>query len=88
MSSGNPYSSPIPIRLADGDEATFFFPPKTFAESNGKMILEILGTFPSLNAFFIRALVRTSNGAMFSVRIERSLRTWLLEQLREVADGR
>ena len=87
-SSSSPYSSPIPIRLADGDEAIFFFPTKTLAESNGKFIRELLGAFPSFNAVFVKALVCTSNAAEFSTRVEPSMRAWLIEQLREVDDGR
>jgi hypothetical protein len=70
------YSTKIPARLRDGEEADFFMPvqPGQGDEHWIPKVTKYLGWAPRLKVRFLRAYVRTSVGKTFRTRLGRHVR--------------
>lgn len=72
-------SSPIPVRLKDGDEAKYLIPlneQTKWLENFGK---DMLSPFPRIRAHFVKVQVFTSIGRTFESHIEKNLRVRLVK---------
>lgn len=84
------YSCPIPVTLADGDEASWMLP----FQSGGEHVdwLEhfaggFIGTkYPRILAHTLRVEISTSVGASFSCRVEKELRNRLIAEAVRIKD--
>lgn len=72
-------SSPIPIRLRDGEEAKYYFPASDDSEWLKEFTSNMFAPRVAWNIRFARIRVYTSVGKVFSARLERGLRRKLLE---------
>ncbi len=80
----NPYSANIPVKLNDGDQATFMDLMTKFESFNEKIAKEDLSGWASeLKARFVRVGVGTSTGDTFESRVDKSLRTHILEMAKK-----
>lgn len=75
-------SSPLPIRLKDGEEAKYFVPLNEETKWSERFAKDMLKPFPRLQAYFVRVQAFTSVGDTFESRIEKGLREKLIETVR------
>lgn len=75
------YSSTLPARLRDGESATFLMPvvPEYGGTDWVPMMKEHLGKYPRLNVYTLKAVVATSVGKTFLVRVDWNVRKLLTE---------
>jgi hypothetical protein len=74
-----PHSSPIPIRLKDGEEATYSIPLQGETRWSEDFIQKFLNPHPKFNLFFTKVQIFTSIGKVFESKIEKGLRNKLME---------
>ena len=80
----NPQSANIPVKLNDGDQATFRDLLTRFKDSHKNIAKEDLSGWASgLKARFLRVGVGTSTGDTFESRVHKSLRTRFLEMAKK-----
>ncbi len=74
-------SSPLPIRLRDGEEANYMIP---LEETNwlNDFVDNFLLSYPKIRSRFIKIHVYTSVGNTFEAKIEEGLRKKLLETIK------
>jgi hypothetical protein len=74
------YSTKIPTRLRDGEEADFFMPAKPGQGGDDWIpkVKKYLGWAPRLKVHFLRAHVHTSVGKTFATRLGRHVRDLLM----------
>lgn len=71
----NPYSSTVPVKLSDGEQATYMLPIREFEKNMHLRAKDaVSGLASRLKVHFIRVGVCTSTGEGFEARIEKSLR--------------
>lgn len=75
-------SSPLPVRLRDGEEAKYLIPLNNTTNWLDDFGTKMLTPFPWLQCFFVRVQVFTSIGKTFEAPIERGLRTKLIEAVK------
>ncbi len=76
-------SSPLPIRLKDGEEAKYLIPLSTKDDWLKEFVDKMLTPFPRLQSRFIRIQAFTSIGKTFESKIEGSLRKKIIEKYNE-----
>ena len=74
-------SSPLPVRLKDGEEANYFVELDQNDDWINKFIQDYLPNFPSLRLRFIRFRVHTSIGKYFSSKLEKSFKELWLKKI-------
>jgi hypothetical protein len=72
-------SSPLPIRLKDGEEARWLIPLKGEGRWVEDFVAKFLQPNPRIRSHFIWLVIYTSVGRSFKTRIEKGLREALLE---------
>ncbi len=79
------YSTRLPVKIAFGESAQFFFPTATFNRL-AKSLLERLkaSRFPALSVRLLRAGVFAGTGQEFVVPLDMRLRKFLLERATQV----
>jgi hypothetical protein len=79
----NIYSSDMPVKIDDGEEAKWFVPLDK--EENWIVCFskEILLPHPRWNLFWLRLQIHTSTGKTFKTKIERNLKKLLLEECKK-----
>jgi len=71
----NSYSSPLPVRLKDGEDASYLMPMHEFDSNLGDIGRNLLsGWLGPIKAHFIYACVGTSTGSHFKKRVGPDLR--------------
>ena len=78
------YSSTLPVKLGDGDEAFFRIPMGQF-EQGAESIIKTIGgcRFPAVLSRSIRVGVYTSAGGIFTARVDKNLRDWFVKKAKE-----
>ena len=74
-------SSPLPIRLRDGDEARYYIPLQGDLRWLVDFAEKMLQPNPKMRLRFLRIQVFTSVGTSFDVKIEKGLRNKLLDYI-------
>lgn len=82
--TGDGISSPIPVRLKDGEGAKFFIPLDGSLHWLEKFARDYLISFPSIKSRFVKICVSTSIGKTFEQRIEEGLRKLLVQTARKL----
>ena len=84
LSPDNPYSTKIPAKLDFGEEALFLYPTETY-NRDAERLLHFIRTsrFPELTLRRLRIGVYTSTGQIFRVPLDKHLRRFLRERLKE-----
>ena len=78
--TGADISSPLPIRLKDGETAKYFIPLIDDKRWLKKFATDMMSSsYPSISSYFLKLQVITSIGKTFEVRIEKGLRKMLVE---------
>lgn len=72
-------SSPIPVRLKDGEEANFFIPLDEQTNWLKNFVRDFLKRSPRIRSRFVKVQVSTSIGKTFSQRIEEDLRKLIVK---------
>jgi hypothetical protein len=72
-------SSPIPVRLKDGEEAQYFISLNEERNWLKDFVQRMLQPYPQLQSYFLKVQVFTSIGNKFEARIEKSLRDKLIK---------
>jgi hypothetical protein len=75
-------SSPMPIRLRDGDEANYYIPLNDETNWIDNLIEKRLQPHPKMNLNFMKLQVFTSVGNEFNTKIEKGLKKRILENLK------
>lgn len=76
-----PFSTPIPTKLEDGDEAGYLFPIEHFLDGADDIATELRRRpFSTLRARTLRVMVRTGAGKSFSARATRELRDEIVQR--------
>jgi len=77
-------SSPIPVRLKDGEEANYYIPLKTSEMDwiREMMIDTFLQPHPKIRSRFLKIQAFTSVGNVFQARTEKGLRKKILEEIK------
>ena len=79
----DPYSSKIPVKLNDGEEATFLIPLKQDKNWISSFSKDFLLPSPRYNLFTVRLQIFTSVGKTFSFKIEEGLKNMLLDECKK-----
>ena len=74
-------SSPIPVRLKDGEVARFYIPLDLESNWINSFIKDYLQPHPKTRSRYIKILAFTSVGDVFKSRIEKGLRKKILEKI-------
>jgi hypothetical protein len=74
-------SSPMPHRIKDGEEASYFIELDSNNDWINIFIKDFLPNFPSLRLWFIRFRVHTSIGKSFSTKLESSFKKLCLKKM-------
>lgn len=75
----NPYSSPMPIKLSDGDPASYHIPIKDFINNSRSTIAEGMPKiFKSIWVRSILVLVHTSTGQSLNLKLANNLRRLII----------
>jgi hypothetical protein len=84
----DPFSTKLPSKLSYGEFAQFLFPISRF-DTDAIDLLKWINRwwFPSVAARSLKFGVYTTTGQEFYVRLDRSLREWILERAKSVSDG-
>jgi hypothetical protein len=81
----NQYSSRIPVKLSDGEQASFHFPIAHFRDRDRPTLLtNAPKRFRRFWLLFTRLLVHTTTGQTFAFRVHKSIRQELLGVRRSV----
>lgn len=81
--SNDGLSSPLPVRLRDGEEAKYFIPLSKEKQWLKDFAKGMLLPFPKLRSYFLKIQAFTSVGNKFESRIEKGLREMLVESLKD-----
>jgi hypothetical protein len=81
------YSSSIPSRLRDGEEARFLIPLDDEIDWLGNFVQQFLKPYPKVLVHFVWVQAHTSVGKTFEARIEKSLRIKLIEASVKASQG-
>ena len=83
VTSNDGLSSKMPIRLKDGEEASYF---TNLEESDilESLVNNLLSPHPKLKCYFFKAMIHTSVGVDFKVKIEKGLRDKLLQTIEQL----
>lgn len=86
--SGDPASSEIPIRLADGETTDYAFPIEQYWSTNGARFRELVRARWSrwLTLRSMKVCVSTTAGKSIGARIDHTLRDYLAEKLAAPSD--
>ncbi len=76
-------SSPLPVRLRDGEEAKYLIPLNDTTRWLEDFGTKMMTPFPWLQSFFVRVQVFTSISKIFEAPIEKGLRQKLVEAARK-----
>ncbi|TAK04387.1 MAG: hypothetical protein EPO39_11590 [Candidatus Manganitrophaceae bacterium] len=80
----NSYSSTLPVKLSDGDEAFFRIPMKQFEQGAESIIKGIDDMwFPILQGRSIKVGVYTSTSGVYTADIDKNLRDWFIKKVKE-----
>jgi len=76
----NTYSSRIPTKLADGDQAAFYFPIENFRKNDRPLLLTSSPKFfKPIWLLFSCLVVHTTTGQSFTFKMNKSIRQELLD---------
>lgn len=81
--SNDGLSSPLPVRLRDGEEAKYFIPLSKEKQWLKDFAKDMLLPFPKLRSYFLKIQAFTSVGDKFESRIEKGLREMIVESLKD-----
>jgi hypothetical protein len=76
----SPHSSDLPARLQDGETANYFIPLENTGNHWVLKVKDDLGKCLWFKVYFMKALVVTSIGKTFRVRVNRNIRDLLTEK--------
>lgn len=75
-------SSPLPVRLKDGEEANYYIPLDERTDWINSFATKMVGhTCPSFQVRFVKLQIFTSSGAKFQTRVEKGLRERLVQAI-------
>lgn len=74
------YSSGVPVKIDDGEEAKWLIPLDLADNWIQRFARDFLKPYPRWNLFWLRLQIHTSVGKTFEARIEKGLRSKLMEE--------
>ena len=76
-------SSPLPIRLKDGEEANYLIPLNDKTNWLRSFVKDFLLPFPKLRVWTVKIQALTSVGPRFESRVEKGLRDMLVKEAKK-----